>query len=236
MFVLRPASKLDFQRPVIQHATNEHQRGSARVHSSFGLPRTRNEPHWLCNTIDGSDACVCHAGCGATAAPAIGADQFNVRPPMKPRIIGFLASIPIGITGGFICALVIAGECVLWRNLVFDRSSAYDRSLFWPYIVAVGVIPGAFLGGVTLPLAYAISLRRIPIARTGRAIAYLFVGVLLPSTLFSVLQELGAFFAACICFFFTCIWITVRFAVPNQSPDPTLASGTPLAEPESRHP
>jgi hypothetical protein len=34
--------------------------------------------------INGSDACVCHAGCGATAAPAIGADQFNVRRIQTP--------------------------------------------------------------------------------------------------------------------------------------------------------
>ena len=28
--------------------------------------------------ITGSDACVCHAGCGATAAPAVVTDHFNV--------------------------------------------------------------------------------------------------------------------------------------------------------------
>src|ERR1035437_1742472 len=63
MFVLRPASKLAFQRPPIQHATNEHQRGSALVHTSFALPRTRTEPHWLCNTTTGSDVSGCHASC-----------------------------------------------------------------------------------------------------------------------------------------------------------------------------
>jgi hypothetical protein len=29
--------------------------------------------------IIGSGACVCHAGCGAAAAPPVGADHFNVR-------------------------------------------------------------------------------------------------------------------------------------------------------------
>jgi len=78
MFVPRPASKLDFQRPPIQHATNELQWGSARVHSSFGLPRTRTEPHWLCNTITGPDACAKHASCGAEVTPRLGAGHFNV--------------------------------------------------------------------------------------------------------------------------------------------------------------
>jgi hypothetical protein len=139
---------------------------------------------------------------------------------MKHGILGFLASIPIGAGGGFICAALVAGECVLWRNLVFDRASAHDDSLTWPYMVAVGEIPGALLGAIVLPIAYLISLRMIPMAKIGRAVLYLFIGVLVPSILFSALQELAAFTAACLSFFISCMLITLRFVEPNQSRNP----------------
>jgi len=71
MFVPRPASTLTFQRPPIQHEIHERQRGSPRVHSSFGLSRTRTKPRWLCNTIVGTDSCVRHVPCGAGAAPSL---------------------------------------------------------------------------------------------------------------------------------------------------------------------
>src|ERR1035438_10387789 len=63
IFVRRPASTLTFQRPPIQHEIHERQRASPRVHSSFGLSRTRTEPRWLCNTTTGSGVSVCHASC-----------------------------------------------------------------------------------------------------------------------------------------------------------------------------
>jgi hypothetical protein len=43
-------------------------------------------------------------------------------------------------------------------------------------------------------------------------------------------------FAACGAFSFCSFHLGVVWSKPNQSTDPTLASGTPPAEPESRHP
>ena len=148
----------------------------------------------------------------------------------------FFASILVGAAGGYICAFVITLECYAW-TAVISRVKGIRIGELAQFAALFNAPLGAVLGGVILPSAYFAALWRIPGKRFVSAILCLFAGVLLPSIVYTIGQQFIALIAATTAFIASCIWIDSRYSLmPNQSPDPTVASGTPPAGQESRLP
>ena len=148
---------------------------------------------------------------------------------MKRRPITFVASILVGLASGYICGFLITLECYAW-TAVISRIRGLDFGEVAQFAALFNAPLGAILGGVILPCAYLVTLWRIPERRYSGAILRLFIGVLLPSVVYTIGQQLIAFVAALAAFGGSCIWIANRYSeMPNQLPDPTSPSVTPPA-------
>jgi hypothetical protein len=129
---------------------------------------------------------------------------------MKRSPTLFLISIPVGIISGYICAFIIALECVAWTQL-FAHDKNLDSSLILRYVKTVALVPGAFIGALFLPCAYLLCLWKIPKKKIGKAIAWLFLGVILPSIFLSLGQELAALLGAITSFIVASVLVTIRY-------------------------
>jgi len=155
---------------------------------------------------------------------------------MKRRLSFFLLSVPIGALSGYACSFVIVLECFAW-HWVFKGADGLVLKEAFGYAAFVALSLGAFIGGLTLPIAYLALLWRVPVIRTAPTIGFLFLAVLLPSIAFSALDQFGAFFGAIASYCIACLRISGRYYDgPNQSSEPTLASVTTPAGQEPRLP
>jgi len=102
-----------------------------------------------------------------------------------------ILAIPIGAAGGFLCAAIILLSCTMF-GVIFDHP--HGEPLDWMsivgYIFAASVIPGAFLGCILLPIAYASLFRNLPVYSLVRAGFWITIAVLGGGILFSPGREL----------------------------------------------